>query len=85
MSVFEKSSDILLSLDGEHLEVFKNRLGVCVEYKGAEVKDGMFLISEYGVGVDFESACDDYLNKIRGKKIVFNACSSSRKEVVILG
>ena len=73
-----KSSDILLSL-GEHLEVFKNSLGVCVEYKGAEVKD------EFGVGRDFESACDDYMNKIRGKKLVFNACSSARREVQVLG
>lgn len=80
-----KSSEILLSLDGGHLEVFKNSLGVCVEYKGAEVKDGMFLIGEYGIGTDFESACDDYLNKIRGKKLVFNACSNNRKEIMVLG
>lgn len=81
-----KSSEILLSLDNEHLEVFRNRYGkVCVEYKGAEVKDGMFLISEYGIGDNFESACDDYLNKIRGKKLVFNPCSSARREVQILG
>lgn len=79
-----KSSEILLSL-GEHLEVFKNGLGVCVDYKNAEVKDGMFLISEFGVGKDFESACDDYMNKIRGKKLVFNAYSSARREVQVLG
>lgn len=79
-----KSSEILLSL-GEHLEVFKNSLGVCVEYRGAEVKDGMFLISEFGVGEDFESACDDYMNRIRGKKLVFNASSSARREVQVLG
>ena len=79
-----KSSEILLSL-GEHLEVFKNSLGVCVDYKNAEVKDGMFLISEFGVGKDFESACDDYMNKIRGKKLVFNAYSSARREVQVLG
>lgn len=80
-----KSSEVLLSLDDEHLEVFKNRLGVCVKYKGTEVKDGMFLISEYGIGADFESACDDYLNKIRGKKLVFNAHSNNRKEIMVLG
>lgn len=79
-----RSSEILFSL-GEHLEVFTNSLGVCVEYKGAEVKDGMFLISEYGIGRDFESACDDYMDKIRGKKLVFNAGSSARREVQVLG
>lgn len=76
----------MLSLDGVHLEVSKNSYGaVCVEYKNSEVKDGMFLVSEYGTGIDFESACDDYLAKIRGKTLVFNACSSSRREVSILG
>ena len=80
-----KSSELLLSLDGEHLEVFKNSVGICVEYKGSEVKDGMFLYSTYGVGTDFESACDDYLNKIRGKKLVFDACSNKRREIFILG
>ena len=79
-----KSSEILLSLD-EYLEVFKNSRGVCVNYKNAETKDGCFLISEYGVGEDFETACDNYLNKIRGKKIVFNACSPNRKEVTVIG
>ncbi len=79
-----KSSEILLSLD-EHLEVFKNSMGICVEYKNSEVKDGYFLVSTYGIGEDFETACDDYLNKIRGKKLVFNACSSSRKEVTVIG
>lgn len=80
-----KSSEILLSLDSKRLEVFKNDNGVCVGYKGAEVKDGMFLVTDYGTGIDFESACDDYLSKIRGKRLVFNACSSSREEVMVLG
>lgn len=79
-----KSSKILLSLD-EHLEVFKNSNGVCVEYKNSEIKDGYFLKTEWGAGKDFESACDDYLNKIRGKKLVFNACTSYRKEVTVIG
>lgn len=80
-----KSSDMLLSLDNAHLDVFRNKHGICVAYKGAEVKDGCFLISDYGTGVDFETACDDYLSKIRGKKLVFNAFSSNRREVVVLG
>ncbi len=80
-----KSSETLLSLEGEHLEVFRNPDGVCVLYKNAEIKDGCVLVSEYGVGTDFESACDDYLRKIRGKKLVFHAYSECRKEVIVLG
>jgi hypothetical protein len=79
-----KSSEILLSLD-EHLEVFKNSSGICVEYKNAEIEDGYFLKTECGTGENFENACDDYLRKIRGKKLVFNACTSYRKEVTVIG
>lgn len=81
-----KSSDFLLSLDGEYLEVSKNgNNGVSVCYRGAEIKDGMFLTSDSCVGKDFEEACDDYLNKIRGKRLVFDACSNRRREIAILG
>ena len=80
-----KSSEILLSLDYENLEVFKNPGGICVMYKGADVKSGIALKGEYGVGIDFESACDDYLNKIRGKKLVFNDYGDNRKEIIVLG
>ena len=81
-----KSSDILLALDNERLEVFKNRVStISVKYKGAEIKDGYFLISCCGNGKSFEDACDDYLNKIRGKKLVFDACSDDRREVTVLG
>ena len=68
-----KSSDILLSLDMEDLEVSSNNSGgVNVCYKGAKVKDGIFLTSAYGRGKDFEEACDDYLSQIRGKTLVFD-------------
>ena len=81
-----KSSEILLSLEYEDLDVFKNPFGICVRYRNAEIKDGYFLKTEYGTGKDFEAACDDYLNKIRGKKLVFNAFSKKdRKEVTVLG
>lgn len=81
-----KSSDILLSLDMEDLEVSSNISGgINVCYKGAEVKDGIFLTSAYGRGKDFEEACDDYLSQIRGKTLVFNAGTKDRKEVRVLG
>ena len=80
-----KSSEVLLSLSGERLEVFKNKSDVCVKYNGAEIKNGDFLIDTYGTGTNFESACDDYLNKIRGKRLVFNAYTINRKEIMVLG
>ena len=80
-----KSSDILLSLGGERLEVFKNKDGVCVLYKDSEISDGLFLITTYGTGTDFESACDDYLAKIRGQKLVFNVGTENRHEVMVIG
>lgn len=81
-----KSSDILLSLDGEHLEVFKNSSDeINVRYQNAEIKDGMFLIYDLGRGRNFEEACDDYLSKIRGKKLVFDARTEKRREIMVLG
>ena len=81
-----KSSDILLALDGERLEVSKNSSGgINVRYQNAEVKDGMFLILDLGRGRNFEEACDDYLSKIRGKKLVFNARTEDRREIMVLG
>ena len=56
-----------------------------VEYDDSFVKDGIALIGEYGVGNTFESACEDYLNKITGKKLVFNPSDEEQRvEVVIL-
>lgn len=80
-----KSSDILLSLDNKHLDVFRIKDFVCVSYRNAEIKDGCFLKTEWGEGLDFESACDNYLSKIRGKRLVFNADSNNREDVMVLG
>lgn len=83
-----KASKILLSFSNESLEVWRYQtnsevIGVC--YKGCEIKDGPLLISAYGGGTTFEEACEAYLEKIRGKTLVFNACSPSRYEVEFLG
>lgn len=82
-----KSSDILLSLSNRELKVWKvHDNTVCVNYEHCEVSDGMFLIGTFGRGHDFESACDDYLSKIRGKTLVFDAnWGDKRKEVTVLG
>lgn len=81
-----KSSDILLDLESEFLHVWKLRDNtICVNYDGADTKDGMFLVHNFGEGSTFEEACNDYLAKIRGKTLVFGACSKNRREVKVLG
>lgn len=79
-----KSSDILLSLQGEDLVVWKVD-EVCVQYKNAGVSEPGVIIYTFGSGLDFEAACDDYLDKIRGKKLIFDASESSRREITVLG
>ena len=80
-----KASEKLLNLENRMLKVGKNINGkVYVHYESCDVKDGCFLIGAYGTGNNFEEACEDYLNKISGKTIVFNAESSNREEVKVL-
>ena len=82
----KKSSDILLSLDIKELEVSATNTGeIHVRYKDTDIKDGMFLVSAYGRGKNFEEACTDYLSQIRGKTLVFDACTKHRREVTVLG
>ena len=81
-----KASDILLSLEDYRLLVWKSTNDtVCVRYEDAYVKDGPFLCSSFGKGGTFEGACHDYLSKIRGKTLVFDAYGDHRKEIIILG
>lgn len=80
-----KASEKLLNLSGHMLSVGKNINGeVYVHYERCDIKDGCFLIGAYGTGDNFELACVDYLNKISGKTIVFNAESSNREEIKVL-
>lgn len=80
-----KASEKLLNLEGRMLSVGKNINGkTYVHYERCDIKDGCFLIGSYGTGNSFEEACEDYLNKISGKTIVFNAESSNREEVKVL-
>lgn len=74
----------LLNLS-ERLEVWKCLDGkIAVSFQCCEVKDGIFLISEFGTGSTFNEAVDDYLEKISGKQLVFHAYSADRHEVRVL-
>lgn len=53
-----------------------------VDYEDCYVKDGITLIGLYGVGDSIEDACEDYLEKIIGKILVFNPTGEDRRKEV---
>lgn len=80
-----EASKRLLNLPGHKLRVFRvgetDMIGVC--YDGADIKEGIMRVGEYGIGVSFEEACQDYLNKISGKTIIFGY-GDEREEIKVL-
>lgn len=75
----------LLKCNIERLEVWETVAGVvCVKFQNCEVKGAGVLIDTFGRGLTFEDACENYLNEVSGKTLVFNACSENRKEVTVL-
>lgn len=81
----EKIIGKLLKLEGRSIEVFHSSNGMIgLSYMGAEIKDGSFLVGVYGRGTTVEEAAENYYNKISGKKLVFNAGTEQREEVIVL-
>lgn len=78
-----KASEILLSFEEDvRLVVFNTINGkIGVNFQHCDVKDNFLLVDEYGIGDDFESACEDYLTKICGETLVFNAERHSEKKL----
>lgn len=75
----------LLQLDHHYLNVWMLDDGnYAVAYQGADVKDGISLLGVFGKGESFELACADYMTRIRGKTLVFDADSENRKEVFVI-
>lgn len=80
-----KSSEILLTLNHASLLIWTlSDNTYCVKYENSDIKDGDVLLGTFGRGTDFESACEDYLSKIRGKTLVFNYFGK-QQEVTVLG
>ena len=76
--------DRLLSLSFECLCVSKNIYGkIIVHYKNGYIKDGGLLVGTFGSGSTFEEACEDYIDKICGKTLLFDH-PQRRKEVTVL-
>jgi len=42
------------------------------QFERGEIKDGIFLVGEYGNGQTPDEAIQDYVEKIRGTRIVFS-------------
>lgn len=75
----------LLNLEFHRLSVFRASDGmICVEYDGAWISDGVTLTGTCGRGRTFEEACDNYLSKISGNKLVFERIDGEREEVIVL-
>lgn len=49
-------------------------------FENGEIKEGGILSSIYGNDVTPVGAMNDYVSKIRGKRIIFNATLNSRRE-----
>lgn len=80
-----KSAEKMLLSLGKHLEVWILPDGkIAVSYQKCEVKEGCFLKSFFGTGETFNDACEDYLDNLHGKTLVFDAYSSNREEVKVL-
>ena len=56
---------------------------ICVSIRDLKVKNSNGnLVDEFGKGFTFESACEDYMNRIQGRLLVFD--DGSGKEITIL-
>ena len=64
-------------------ELPDSKIGVRFEHF-AEIKEGDFLIGEFGKGITLENAVRDYARKISGRTLIANPTSSNRKEITIL-
>lgn len=49
------------------------------DFESCEIKDGVILSSSYGDGKSPDKAIDSYVEKIRGKRIVFHAMSTAKR------
>lgn len=78
MNIYE-FADII----GKDIEIirFANQKGrVAARFERSEIKKGCGLFSEYGEGKTIEEAIKDYVKKIKGKTIVFNAMTDKKQE-----
>ena len=76
--------DRLLKLN-KRLEVYStigDKIGVHFEY--CYVKGNGVLIGAFGTGNTIYEACEDYINQISGKTLVFTPPYGKREEVTVI-
>lgn len=78
-----KAYERLLNLSAHRLEVFRAEHQIAVMFSGSDISDGVVRKGIFGTGVTFEDACEDYLNKISGKKLIFGF-GDNREEINVL-
>ena len=76
-----KLQDLLDLLDLDLLVTrYANQKGrFSASFRNTDVKEGIMLCGAYGDGKDYHSAVEDYLKKIRGRRIVINAGDKERR------
>ena len=69
-----------------YLIVFADDDGlVHVRYEGGYILDDKAEILVSGCGLNFEEACESYLNKISGKRLrIYEPYTNDRREVTVL-
>lgn len=78
-----KAYERLMNLKHHRIEVFRVENKIAVTYSDSDISDGVVRKGVFGVGATFEDACEDYLNKISGQKLVFGV-GEDREEVIVL-
>lgn len=69
----------------EHLEVWRTTDGnIAVSFYRTSIKTCGGLLADFGVGISFYEACEDYLRKISGRMIVVEYDREYRKEFNVL-
>lgn len=79
MKAYEK----LMNLERHNIEVFRVGNQIAVMYSGSDISDGIVRKGVYGTGATFEDACEDYMKKISGKKLIFGF-GEGREEITVL-
>jgi len=78
ISIFEFADIIKQDLVIRYYSNQKGRF--CVNLENCEVSENICLASVHGNGKTVDAAINDYISKIKGKTIVFEATSERRKE-----
>ena len=71
MNITDYADILNIEINVKYYPNQKNRWSA--SFHNAEMLEGSILISEYGNGSTPESAIEDYINIIKGKRLVFNA------------